>query len=186
MLRTAVVPDHRRPDRSTQEANTMRNRIATLAAMAALALALGASPVMAGSPAEHYRMIPIDGLVFACGATTITTTSGTIEEVTRTATDAAGNWMQTGTGTLRAVGAVDAGGHAYSVVGTTHWGLRYNEQTGVIVGVVDGYDVSGAITTFKFQFLSQGGGRVGSLNFIQRVSPNGNYQFLSPGDCMFS
>ena len=52
-------------------------RLAALAAMSTLALALGAAPVSAGSPAVHFSFDPT-GVVLDCGATHYTVMSGTI------------------------------------------------------------------------------------------------------------
>ena len=164
----------------------MRNRITTLAVMTALALALGASPVLAASPAEHLRSIPAGGLVFDCGPTIITTTSGTMDYVVRSADTASGNWSLTGTITLSRVRAIDSEGGTYSVLGSAHFGYTYNAQTGVVFANIDGHDVSEAVTTFKFQFISADGGLGGSLNFVQHGSPNGGSFELSPGSCTFA
>ena len=63
----------------------MRRRIATLAAVSVFALALGASPALAGTPAEHFRSMPAGGMTFDCGSTSIQTTSGTMDYITRSA-----------------------------------------------------------------------------------------------------
>ncbi len=164
----------------------MRNRIATLAAMSALVLALSASPALAGSPAEHYLSIPASAMTFACGSTSLQTTSGTMDYVVRSANTASGNWSLTGTITLSRVTAVDLEGNTYSVIGSAHFGYTYNAQTGTVIANIDGHDVSEAVTTFKFQFVSENGGLAGSLNFLQHGSPNGNYLDLSPGSCTFA
>lgn len=164
----------------------MRNRIATLAAMSALVLALSASPALAGSPAEHYLSIPASGMTFDCGSTSLHTTSGTMNYVTRSADTPSGNWSLTGTITLSRVTAVDLEGNTYSVIGSAHFGYMYNAQTGTVIANIDGHDVSEAVTTFKFQFVSENGGLAGRLNFLQHGSPNGNYLELSPGSCTFA
>ena len=164
----------------------MRNRIATLAAMTALALALSASPALAGTPAEHFRSLPAGGMTFDCGSTSIQTTSGTMDYVTRSADTASGNWSLTGTITLRGVTAVDVNSHHYDVVGSAHFGYSYNAQTGVVTANIDGHDVSEAVTTFKWQFISHDGGSSGSLDLIQHVSPNGSGFLLVPGGCSFA
>ncbi|HVA86316.1 MAG TPA: hypothetical protein VNF73_08385 [Candidatus Saccharimonadales bacterium] len=163
----------------------MRNRVATLAAMTALALALSAAPALAGTPAEHFWSMPAAGLTFDCGSTSIQTTSGTMNYVTRSADTASGNWSLTGTITMSGVVAVDPDGNQYAVVGSAHFGYSYNAQTGVVFANIDGHDVSEAVTTFKFQFVSKDGGLAGSLSFVQHGSPNGNYLELSPGSCTF-
>ena len=163
----------------------MRNRVATLAAMTAFALALSASPALAGTPAEHYRSMPIGTMTFDCGSTSIHTTSGTMNYVTRSADTASGNWSLTGTITLSRVVAEDLDGNRYDMVGSAHFGYSYNAQTGIVIANIDGHDVSEAVTTFKFQLVSKGGGLGGSLSFLQHGSPNGNYLELSPGSCTF-
>jgi hypothetical protein len=161
----------------------MRNRVATLAAMTALALALGASPAIAATPAEHLWSIPAGGLAFDCGSTTITTASGTMDYVVRSADTASGNWSLTGTITLSGVGAVDSAGGTYRVIGSAHFGYSYNALTGVVLANIDGHDVSQAVTTFKMQLVGESGGLGGSLNFLQHGSPNGDYLELSAGSC---
>jgi hypothetical protein len=106
--------------------------------------------------------------------------------VTRSATTASGNWSLTGTITLSGVAAEDRDGHHYDVVGSAHFGYSYNAQTGVVVANIDGNDVSEAVTTFKWQFVSHDGGSKGSLNLIQHVSPNGRGFLLLPGSCNFA
>ena len=163
----------------------MRNRVATIAAMSVLALALGASPALAGSPAEHYRSIPAGGMAFDCGSTSLLTSSGTMNIVTRTSSTASGNWTQTGTLTLHGVRAADSDGNEYKVVGVEHWGFRYNAQTGVVIANVDGVDISGGVTIFSFKFVRADGGLAGRLGLVQHGSPNGNYFEFSPGTCTF-
>jgi len=163
----------------------MRRRIATLAAVSVFALALSASPALAGTPAEHLRLMPAGGMTFDCGSTSIQTTSGTMNYVTRSADTASGNWSLTGTITLSGVMAVDSENNVYSVRGSAHFGYTYNAKTGVVAAIIDGHVVSEAVTTFKMQFVSKDGGLGGSLNFLQHGSPNGNYLELSPGSCTF-
>ncbi|MEO8462822.1 MAG: hypothetical protein ABI555_06395 [Chloroflexota bacterium] len=164
----------------------MRRRLATLAAVSALALAFGASPVSAaGSRAEHISF-PALPIAFDCGSTTLVIVSGTMDYVLRAATAASGNWSSTGTLTLSQVMAEDLEGNAYHVVGAAHFGFSYNAQTGVVTNIVDGQAISGGVTTFKFQFLDEDGGLAGSLNFLQHGSPNGTYNVLSSGSCSFA
>jgi hypothetical protein len=175
-----------RGDPPTQEVRTMRSRLTILAAMTVVSLALSASPTLAGSPAQHMRSMPADTMPpFACGATTLRITTGTLDYVTRSSETASGNWSMTGTITLSDVGAVDQDGDAYRVVGSAHFGFTYNAQTGIVTGS-DGHAFSEGVTTFKFQFVDQDGGLAGSLNFVQHGSPNGSYVELSPGGCAFA
>ena len=164
----------------------MRTRIATVAATLALALALGASPVLAGNPADRALGIPAAGMAFACGSTSLLVTSGTMDFVSHTTYSASGDWSSTGTITLAQVKAVDTAGNEYSVIGAAHFGLSYNAQTGVVVANVDGADVSQAVTTFRFQFVGKGGGIVGRLDILQHISPNGNYNEVLAGGCAFA
>lgn len=163
----------------------MRNRVATLTAMTVFALALSATPALAGTPAEHVRSMPIGSMTFDCGSTSIHTTSGTMNYVTRSADTASGNWSLTGSITLSRVTAEDLTGNQYAMVGSAHFGYSYNAQTGTVTAIIDGHVVSEAVTTFKFQLVSEGGGPGGSLNFLQHGSPNGNYLELSSGSCTF-
>ncbi|MEO7665890.1 MAG: hypothetical protein ABIU97_02525 [Dehalococcoidia bacterium] len=163
----------------------MRSRLATLAAVSALTLALGASPVAAGSPAQHSSF-PAPPMVFDCGSTTLVIVSGTMNYAERAATTASGNWSSTGTLTLSQVLAEDLEGNVYRVVGSAHFGFSYNAQTGVVTNVVDGRAISEGVTTFKFQFLNADGGNAGSLNFLQHGSSNGTYSVLSSGSCSFA
>ena len=164
----------------------MRSRLALLTAMATLALALSASPALAGTPAEHLLSMPASTMPpIACGATTVTMTSGTFDYVTRASETVSGNWSMTGTITASEVRADDGDGNAYSVVGSAHFGFTYNAQTGIVTGN-DGHDFSEGVTTFKLQILAAGGGIVGSMNFIEHGSPNGSYFVLEPGSCSFA
>jgi hypothetical protein len=186
MLQATVAPIQWRADPPTKEVRPMRSRVATLTAMTALALALSASPALAGTPAEHTPPIAAAGLTFDCGTTIVQMTSGTMNYVTRSASTASGNWSLTGTITLSGVVAEDPDGHHYDVVGSAHFGYSYNAQTGVVVATIDGYQVSEAVTTFTWQFVSHDGGLKGSLNLIQHVSPNGHYTEFSAGTCTFA
>jgi hypothetical protein len=186
MLQATVAPIQWRADPPTKEVRPMRSRVATLTAMTALALALSASPALAGTPAEHQLAIPANTMpAFACGARTLRIMSGTYDYVTRSSETTSGNWSMTGTITLNQVQAADQYRNVYRVVGSAHFGFTYNAQTGVVNGN-DGHDFSEGVTTFKFHFLGQDGGIAGSLNFIQHGSPNGSYFELSPGSCTWA
>jgi len=164
----------------------MRSRLAVLTVMATLALALSASPALAGTPAEHLAPMPADTMPpVLCGATTLNMTSGTFDYVTRSAETASGNWSMTGTLTATEVHAIDGDGNGYRVVGSAHFGFTYNAQTGIVTGY-DGHVFSEGVTTFKLQFIAANGGIAGSMNFIQHGSPNGNYFVLAPGSCSFA
>jgi hypothetical protein len=164
----------------------MRRRVATLAAVSALALALSASPASAGSPAVHVS-VPAAGIGFWCGTdappapptyTVPLTSTGTFSFVTRTATSPSGNWILTGTLTPRNVVVEDAAGNEYSVVGVEHFSETLNARTGP-VAVIDGDPVSQATFTGKFQIV----GTADSFNLVQHGSPNGTFNEFVLGTC---
>ncbi len=152
----------------------MRRFVATLAAVSALALALGASPVLANGPAVHFSF-PVTGDVFVCGANTYTITSGTVSAVMHEGSSTSGNLNGTFTGTPNRVVAVDAAGNVYSIVGAVWSGFTFNAQTG------------GFQTTFtgKLQIVSKGGGTADSVNVVFHISPNGNINDFDFGTCAF-
>ncbi len=152
----------------------MRLRVAALAAVSALTLALSVSPVLANGPAVHDSF-PVVGDVFVCGANTYTVTSGTVSLVMHEGSSASGNLNGTFTGTPRRVVAVDQDGNEYSIVGAVWSGFSLNAQTG------------GFQTTFtgKLQIVSQGGGTVDSVNVVFHISPNGDINSFDFGTCAF-
>ena len=152
----------------------MRRFVATLVAVSALALALGAAPVLANGPAVRSSF-PVTGTVFVCGANTYTVTSGTVSNVTHQGSSASGNVNFTFTGTPKQVVAEDADGNVYSIVGAVWGGGTFNAQTG------------GSQTTFtgKLQIVSQGGGTADSVNVVFHNSPNGDVNDFDFGTCAF-
>jgi len=190
MLQIEVPPNNGEADQSKQEIRPMRNRIATLAAVSALALALSASPALAGSPAIHDSF-DATGVGFWCGTDTwpsdpptYAITYGTFDYVMAGTSSPSGNWILTGTVTPRNFLAVDTTGNQYSVVGVEHFSETYNAQTGIVITTIDGNDVSQAVTTLAFQIVSsRGGGTVASFNLVQSGSPNGHFNFILGGTC---
>ena len=81
-----------------EEVHAMRRRIATLAAVSVFALALGAAPALAGSPAVHlsWEAAPANPPIH-CGANTYTIVSGYIDAVMHEGTSASGNLNYAGT-----------------------------------------------------------------------------------------
>ncbi len=111
----------------------MRRRLATLAAMSALALALSATPAFAaGSPATHdsYAATLYPGPIH-CGANTYMLVAGTVDSVTHVSISASGNVSFTETITAHGVVAENVVTHAlYRVVGVEHFGLQANAGSG--------------------------------------------------------
>ena len=126
----------------------MRRRLATLAAVSTLALALGASPVSAGSPAVHFPFDPV-GVVIHCSASDYTVVSGYIAVVLHSNDDFASG-HETFTARNLRVQKNDAGGtptgRTYRVVGAETHGITINKQTGSVRGTA----------TFKYQVLGTG------------------------------
>ena len=152
----------------------MRRRIAALAALFALALALSFSPVLANGPAVHDSFSVV-GTVFVCGDNTYTVTSGTVSAVMHEGSSASGNLNGTFTGTPTRVVAVDQDGNEYSIVGAVWSGFSFTAQTG------------GFQTTFtgKLQIVSKGGGTADSVNVVFHISPNGDFNSFDFGTCAF-
>ncbi len=151
----------------------MRRFVATLAAMSALALALGVAPVLADSPAVHFSF-PATGAVFVCETNTYTVTSGTVSIVVHVGSSASGNTNLTGTLTVSKVVAEDEAGNVYRIVGAQWFGATFNAQTGA----------SQSTVTAKFQIVSQGGGTADSVNLVLHISPNGDVNDFDFGTCV--
>jgi hypothetical protein len=140
----------------------MRQRVATLAAVSALALALSASPALASPvtvvsiPWNYPGAFP----PVVCSHHTYTLTSGDFLYVTRDPSSAAHV-------TARNAWATDEGLKPYHVVGAE----TYNDPDGRF--------------TSKLMFVSQGGGIADSVNIVFRASPNGNGFFFDRGTCAF-
>jgi hypothetical protein len=148
----------------------MRRRIATLAAMSVLTLALGVTPALAGSPAVHlsWDAAPNNPPIH-CGANTYTMVSGTIDEVIHAGASASGNLNFAATVRATNVTAEDQNGNLYPVVGAEHFGGTINITTGR----------SQDITVFKLRVVGTGD----SLNVILRTMPNGEFKVFGPGTC---
>jgi len=147
----------------------MRRRIATLAAMSVLALALSAAPALADSPAFHFSLPATDSGSITCGSTTYTFTSGTFDVVMHYGTSASGNTTFRATYRVSNAVVADQDGNLYRVVGAEPFGGTFNAQTGR----------SQDITVFKFQIV----GTADSLNVILRTMPNGEFKVFDPGTC---
>ena len=134
----------------------MPRRLATLATVSALGLALSVSPALA-SPVQHGTFPAVGEIV--CGPRTYTFTSGWFFMVARDPSLAAHM-------TLKDVRAVDQDGQSYRAVGAE----TYNDPAGRIVS--------------KVMFIRQGGGIVDSVNIVAQDDPN-RYPYFSFGTCGF-
>ena len=148
----------------------MRRRIATLAAMSMFALALGATPALAGSPAVHLSWdAASNNPPIHCGANTYIIMSGTIDEVMHAGASASGNLNFAATVRATNVTAEDQNGNLYPVVGAEHFGGTINTRTGR----------SQDITVFKLRVVGTGD----SINLVMRTMPNGDFNIFGPGTC---
>lgn len=134
----------------------MKRRLAALAAMSMLALALGAAPV-AASAVGHFTFLAVEAgnaqdefgpLVIACGPNTYTATDGWFSVVTRDSSLAAHM-------TAHQVQAVNQDGKSFSVVGAE----TYNDPAGRL--------------TSKLMFVGKGGGIADSINIVLRYRADG-------------
>ena len=153
----------------------MRRRIATLAAMSVFALALGATPALAGSPAVHLSWdAASNNPPIHCGANTYIIRSGTIDEVMHAGASASGNLNFAATVRATNVTVEDQNSNlypypVYPVVGAEHFVGTINTRTG---GSKD-------ITVFKLQVV----GTADSINLVMRTMPNGDFNIFGPGTC---
>lgn len=148
----------------------MRRRIATLAAVSVFALALGAAPALAGSPAVHlsWEAAPANPPIH-CGPNTYTIVSGYIDAVMHEGTSASGNLNFAGTVRVSNVVVRDQDLASHRTVGAEHFGATVNATSG-------GYQ---DITVFKLQIVGTGD----SLNVVLRTMPNGEFHSFGPGTC---
>jgi hypothetical protein len=148
----------------------MRRRIATLAAMSVFALALGATPALAGSPAVHLSWdAASNNPPIHCGASTYTVMSGTIDAVVHQGASASGNTNYAATFRSSNVVVQDQNLVSYRTVGAEHSGVTFNITTGR----------SQDIVVFKLRVVGTGD----SLNVILRTMPNGDFNIFGPGTC---
>jgi hypothetical protein len=148
----------------------MRRRIATLAAMSVFALALGAAPALAGSPAVHDSWdAASNNPPITCGANTYTIKTGTIDLVMHTGASASGNLTFAATVRATNVTVEDQAGNPYPVVGAEHFGGTINARTGSAQD----------ITVFSLLIVGTGD----SVKLVLRNLPNGDFRTFGPGTC---
>lgn len=136
----------------------MRSRLATLAATAAFALALSASPALA-SPVT-VASFPAAGEIITCGGNTYTFTSGEFLVIARDPSVAAHV-------TVDHVWATD-GDALFRVVGAE----TYSDSAGRL--------------TLKLMFVGSGRGIADSINVVLRYDKDGNLRVgIDSGTCGF-
>ena len=147
----------------------MRRQIATLAAM--IALALSATPALAGNAAYHIIGLPAASPTpIVCGANTYYIVSGTFNVMVHEGTSATGNFNAAYTFTQKDIVVQDQNLRLNNVAGVERYGGTINATTG-------GAEYIGYL--FKFQIL----GTADSLNIIWRISPSGADYTFGPGTC---
>lgn len=151
---------------------SMRRRLAALAAISALALALNAAPALAGSPATHDSFSPV-GMIIHCGPNQYTVVAGTIDVVAHTNDDfATGHLTYASSGLLVQKNDADGNpvGQSYRVVGTQTQGLEATNWNGPATG-----------GTYKYQILGTGD----SVNIVSHADPSvpGGYYDVDHGTC---
>lgn len=146
-------------------------RIAALAAMSALVLALGTSPALAAGGTVTRWSMPAAALGSLCG---YTFTSGTLVDTFRTADvvvdPATGEqYIPAAHLTFNHAVAVDAAGASYRVLGSE----TYNDLKGHL--------------TAQIRFVGQGGGIVANINIVLRMAGDGSVRIgHDVGTCSFS
>jgi len=147
----------------------MRRRIATLAAMSVLALAFGATPALAGNPAQHVSIDATQNDPIVCAGATYTIVSGTLDVTYRFGSSTSGNTSDRQTWTTQDIVVEDQAHTPYRAVGTIHVGATSNATTGG----------SEQIYMWKVQML----GTADSLNIVLRFGPTGEFTAFGPGTC---
>lgn len=146
----------------------MRNRVAILTAISALALALTASPALAANPAVHgYMELPV-GESVACGATTYHVLSGGFFETEHFTTSASGNFSAIETLATRNLVVENDAHEVFDVVGVERFGLSLN--------------AAGAYQetwVFKLRIVGTGD----SINAMVRFLPPGGVTSFDIGSC---
>jgi len=149
----------------------MRPQYLILAGIAALAMLLFASSAEATTIKTQED---ISGHVFSCPGLTMTAVPGSIIYITEHhGTSASGNTNDTLTAHPRHDELIGSDGNTYYEVGALWDGDTLNAQTG-----------SGESTfTLKVQFVTAGGGIVGTTNLLIHTSPNGDVNQFQFGPC---
>lgn len=153
-------------------------RIRSLAVPAAGALflvAASAGVASAGAGVTQHGSFPATGATITCGATVLTPREGAIDTVFHENADGRGRYHYTGTDTARDVVLVDADGGTYRLTGASSFSGTSLDPEGMDNVVTT--DVS------KFTVTRDGGGRVGMIDLVNHLSPNGGVIAFDFGSC---
>jgi hypothetical protein len=145
-------------------------------ASATCAIIALASPASAAATTfkDHETGIPVTGEVFHCTPVDLTITGGTIDSYINGVQDAQGVFHITGTIVPHDVTLTD-GTNAYYVSGAAWFGLTgADPDNGVITVTTD---------TEHFVIRNVSGGVYAKVQFVEHLSPNGNYFQLDTGAC---
>ena len=150
----------------------MPKRLLIGGSLAAIAMLFTASTASATTTKSQED---ISGHVFTCPSVTMTAVPGSIVYITEHhGTSASGNSNDTLTATARHNELIGSDGQTYYEVGALWDGDTLNAQTG-----------NGQTTfTGKVQFVTRGGGIIGSTNMTIHTSPNGNVVDMEFGQCV--
>ena len=153
-------------------------RIRSLAVPAAGALFLAAAcagVASAGTGLTQHGSFPASGATITCGATDLTPVQGVIDTVFHENADSRGRYHYSGTDTARGVVLVGADGGTYRLTGASSFSGTSLDPEGLDNVVTT--DVS------KFTITRDGGGRLGMINLVNHLSPNGGVIAFDFGSC---
>jgi hypothetical protein len=150
--------------------------VALGAVAAACAIGALAGPANASATAfkDHETGIPVAGDVAHCTTVDLTITSGTIDSYVNGVVDAQGVVHVTGTIVPHDVTLTD-GTNTYYISGAAWFGLTGTDpDNGVITLATD---------TEHFVIRNADGGIYAKVQFVEHLSPNGNYFQFDTGAC---
>jgi hypothetical protein len=157
----------------------MRTLLSTLTSSLTLAAAAGialAGPAAAAESVTQHISIAAtgSGAVITCGPLTLTPLSGTLDGVFHENADSHGNYHYSGTNVAHGVTLADPAGEAYRLQGTSSFSGTSTDA--------EGDDNRIFTTAVTFVVLGPTGGRVGSVHFVEHLSP-GRDARLDSGQC---
>jgi hypothetical protein len=150
--------------------------VALSAVSAACVIGALAGPVSAAATAfkDHQTAIPVAGDVFHCTPVDLTITGGTIDSYVNGVQDAQGVLHITGTIVPHDVTLTD-GTNAYYISGAGWFGFTGTDPDNGVITV--------ATDTEHFVIRNLDGGVYAKVQFVEHLSPNGNYFQLDTGAC---
>lgn len=153
-------------------------RIRSLAVPAAGALflvAASAGVASAGTGVTQHGSFPATGATITCGATVLTPVAGVIDTVFHENADGRGRYHYTGTDTARDVVLVDDAGGTYRLTGASSFSGTSLDP--------EGMDNVVATDVSKFTITRDGRGRVGMIDLVNHLGPNGGVTAFDFGNC---